>query len=221
MEWLKFLLLLFMLWRHFFCTFQDIKIYLLSQKSCVFCIVHHDTVTCLFTCQTLTVAEIQAYVKMVVLVSTLTLISSGVIANLALLVTSAKLVSTATNVKMEETSIKQSMSQSVNQSMRLSGWGQLWLEHILCHGPSWDSIGFQGSYNGCNVFSIIAFCGTTNLDTTSLGNQSEKLQNSPKLVLQRCLQKCAPIWWRLIEMAGIPWYIAPLKRCIFHETLGC
>lgn len=41
--------------------------------------------------KTLTVAEIQAYVKMVVLVSTLTLISSGVIANLALLVTSAKL----------------------------------------------------------------------------------------------------------------------------------
>ena len=116
MEWLKFLLLLFMLWRHFFCTFQDIKIYLLSQKSCVFCIVHHDTVTCLFTCQTLTVAEIQAYVKMVVLVSTLTLISSGVIANLALLVTSAKLVSTATKLRCKKhQSNNQWASQASNQ----------------------------------------------------------------------------------------------------------
>ena len=62
--------------------------------------------------------------------------------------------------------------------------------------------------------------GQLTLIQPSLGNQSEKLQNSPKLVLQRCLQKCVPIWWRLIEMAGIPWYIAPLKGCIFHKTLG-
>ena len=63
--------------------------------------------------------------------------------------------------------------------------------------------------------------GQLTLIQPSFGDQSEKLQNSPKLVLQRCLQKCVPIWWRLIEMAGIPWYIAPLKGCIFHKTLGC
>ena len=62
--------------------------------------------------------------------------------------------------------------------------------------------------------------GQLTLIQPTLGDQSEKLQNSPKLVLQRCLQKCVPIWWRLIEMAGIPWYIAPLKGCIFHKTLG-
>ena len=168
MEWLKF----------FIVTVYTLKTFLLyisqyqnispiPQIMCLlYCTSWYSYLS--FTCQTLTVAEIQAFVKMVVLVSTLTLISSGVIANLALLVTSAKLVSTATKVKMEETSIKLSMSQSVNQSMRLSGWGHLWLKHILRHGPSRDSIGLQGSYNGCNVFSIIAFCGTTNLDTTKL-----------------------------------------------------
>ena len=57
----------------------------------------------LFICQTLTVAEIQAYVRMVVLVLTLALISSDVIANLASLVTGAKLVSTATKINVKET----------------------------------------------------------------------------------------------------------------------
>lgn len=168
MEWLKFFIITVYTLKTFLLYISQYQnISPIPQIMCLlYCTSWYSYLS--FTCQTLTVAEIQAFVKMVVLVSTLTLISSDVIANLALLVTSAKLVSTATKVKMEETSIKQSMSQSVNQSMRLSGWGHLWLEHILHHGPSWDSIGLQGSYNGCNVFSIIAFCGTTNLDTTKL-----------------------------------------------------
>ena len=96
MEWLKFFIITVYTLKTFLLYISQYKnISPIPQiMGLLYCTSWYSYLS--FTCQTLTVAEIQAFVKMVVLVSTLTLISSGVIANLALLVTSAKLVSTAT-----------------------------------------------------------------------------------------------------------------------------